>query len=243
MTKLSANLNRVALLRNSRDIGIPNVLEFGRICLDAGAHGLTVHPRPDQRHIRPQDVHDISTLIRQDYPHAEFNIEGNPTPEFIEFVLAVKPDQCTMVPDEPQALTSDAGWDTRAQGERVKPIIAKLKDAGIRTSLFMETDIDLIELAAEAGTDRVELYTGPYALAYDSPDRDSVFQQYYSAAKTAAACGLQLNGGHDLNLDNLGLFRTVPSLLEVSIGHALIGDALRLGMANAVRAYLDILAG
>jgi pyridoxine 5-phosphate synthase len=240
MTKLSVNLNKVALLRNSRNIGIPSVLRAARICLKAGAHGLTLHPRPDERHARATDVYELSELLMES-PGAELNVEGNPFPKFMEIVREVKPIQCTLVPDSPEAFTSDHGWNLREDGERLKPIIEELKVMGTRVSLFMDADYPEIEIAREIGADRVELYTEPYAAAYGSADEEKMFERFRLAAKRAQAAGLGVNAGHDLNLDNLGKFCSIPDILEVSIGHALIADALELGLFDAVSQYLNIL--
>lgn len=245
-TKLSVNLNKVALLRNARTIGIPSVLRAAEICMEAGAHGITVHPRPDERHIRRQDVFELAAVLK-DVPEVEFNIEGNPFPEFMELVLEVKPTQCTLVPDSPEAFTSDHGWDLKgAEAERLRPIIERLKAEGIRTSLFMETDPEQIGLARVIGADRVELYTEPYAAAFARSAGvdgvEEVLEEFRQAAEKAQSVWLGVNAGHDLNLQNLGPFCTIQNILEVSIGHALISDALEMGLANAVKAYLKILS-
>jgi pyridoxine 5-phosphate synthase len=240
MTKLSVNLNKVALLRNARNIGIPSVMRAAQICLKAGAHGLTLHPRPDERHARERDVYELAELIKSE-PTVELNIEGNPFPKFMEIVRAVVPTQCTLVPDSPEAFTSDHGWNIHEDSERLKPIIEELKGLGIRVSLFMDADSPDIELAKEIGADRIELYTEPYAAAFGSDELESVFEQFRRAAETAQSVGLGVNAGHDLNLDNLGKFCSIPNVLEVSIGHALIADALELGLFDAVGAYLKIL--
>jgi pyridoxine 5-phosphate synthase len=240
MTKLSVNLNKVALLRNSRAIGIPSVARAARICIKAGAHGLTLHPRPDERHARATDVYELAEILRET-PSVEFNIEGNPFPKFMEIVRRVKPTQCTLVPDSPEAFTSDHGWNLTEDGERLKPVIEELKTLGIRVSLFMDADSPDIETAKQIGADRIELYTEPYAAAYGSDKEESVFELFRSAAMRAQAAGLGINAGHDLNLDNLGKFCSIPNVLEVSIGHALISDALELGLFDAVGAYLKIL--
>lgn len=241
-TKLSVNLNKVALLRNARTIGIPSVLRAAEICIEAGAHGLTVHPRPDERHIRRQDVFELAEMLKA-APEVEFNIEGNPFPEFMELVLKVKPTQCTLVPDSPEAFTSDHGWDLKEHGERLRPIINQLRDAGIRTSLFMETDPEQIGLARRVGADRAELYTEPFAAAFARGENvEETLDEFRYAAEKAQSIWLGVNAGHDLNLQNLGLFCTIPNILEVSIGHALISDALEMGLANTVRAYLKILS-
>jgi pyridoxine 5-phosphate synthase len=244
MTSLSVNLNRVALLRNSRNIGIPSVVKAARLVLDAGAYGITVHPRPDQRHIRPSDVDDLSELLKQNYPQAEYNIEGNPLePPFMDIVCRVKPDQCTLVPDSPNQATSDHGWDLEQDSNCLLPIIQELKDNGIRVSLFMDADPTAMAQAKRLGADRVELYTEPYATAHRHGQVDIVLLRYIDAAKAALDIGLGINAGHDLNLENLGKFcECVPNVLEVSIGHALMAEALEMGLSNTVRAYLDILS-
>jgi pyridoxine 5-phosphate synthase len=239
-TKLSVNLNKIALLRNARNIGIPSVERAARICIEAGAHGLTLHPRPDERHARPSDVYELAELLAET-PALEFNVEGNPFPQFMEIVRRVKPTQCTLVPDSPEALTSDHGWNLGQDGERLKPIIEELKRLGIRVSLFMDADSPEIEMAKQVGADRIELYTEPYAAAYGSSNSDLVFERFRLAAQRAQAAGLGVNAGHDLNLDNLGKFCSIPNILEVSIGHALVSDALEMGLFNAVGAYLKIL--
>lgn len=246
-TALSVNLNKIALIRNSREGNYPDVVEHGKMCLHYGADGLTVHPRPDQRHIRPHDVKDIAELL-QDYPDREFNIEGNPFaesiknfPGFLSLVRSSLPDQCTLVPDSNQQLTSDHGFDLRVSGETLKPIIHELHDLGIRVSLFMDPDVDQISLAKEIGADRIELYTGPYAAAYKNADKgESVFIPYLNAAMHAKKIGIGLNAGHDLNLHNLANFRRVPDLLEVSIGHALTVEALSMGLEKTIRQYIDV---
>jgi pyridoxine 5-phosphate synthase len=241
--KLSVNLNKVALLRNARTIGIPDVLRAAEICIESGAQGITVHPRPDERHIRRQEVFELAEALKST-PAVEFNIEGNPFPEFMELVLRVRPTQCTLVPDSPDAFTSDHGWDLKgAEAERLRPIINRLKAEGIRTSLFMETDLEQIGLARQVGADRVELYTEPYAASYArGAGVEDTLEKFRHAAEKAQSLWLGVNAGHDLNLQNLGLFCTIPNVLEVSIGHALISDALEMGLAHAVRAYLSILA-
>ncbi len=245
-TALSVNLNKIALLRNSRAGDYPSVLTFAKKCLDLGVQGLTVHPRPDQRHIRPKDVSEIAQLIAQ-YPSAEFNIEGNPTappegayPGLLALAERARPTQCTLVPDSASQLTSDHGFDLINDGEALKPIIAHLKSLGIRVSLFMDPNIQQIELAKSVGADRIELYTGPFAWTYKPNDTasDALFQQYRSAAMHAQSLGLGVNAGHDLNLDNLPCFTQIPGLLEVSIGHALTVDALTMGWDAAINAYL-----
>lgn len=247
-TALSVNLNKIALLRNSRPGNYPNVVSHGEICIQAGADGLTVHPRPDQRHIRPGDVYELSELVSQ-FPTVEFNIEGNPFadhtgnfPGFLKLVKDVRPHQCTLVPDANDQLTSDHGFDLRVTGSRLAPLIQELQDIGVRVSLFMDPDVEQISLAKDIGADRIELYTGPYAESFKRQDEDfeQLFQRYRAAAIHAQAIGIGVNAGHDLNLDNLGYFRTVTGVLEVSIGHALTVDAIAMGLVPAVRAYKQI---
>lgn len=248
MTLLSVNLNKVALLRNSRDTVIPSVLAAARSCIKAGSSGITVHPRPDMRHIRPADVLAIAALLQQEYAQIEFNIEGNPYaeaqgdyPGFLELVREVKPDQCTLVPDDASQLTSDHGWDLTGESNRLQPIIEELHLLGIRVSAFMEPDLEQIRLAQQFGIDRVELYTGPYAEAYATNEQEEVFASFMKAAREAQRIGIGLNAGHDLNLDNLAHFCQVPDLAEVSIGHAIISDAIWMGLENTVAAYRAIL--
>ena len=242
MTKLSVNLNKVALLRNSRNLDIPSVTHCAQIVLDAGAYGITVHPRPDGRHIRPHDVFELADLIRQ-RRGAEFNIEGNPFHQLMDLVRQVKPHQCTLVPDEQSAFTSDHGWDLPKDCGRLAPIVRELKALGIRVSLFMDPAPDAMAHARAMGADRVELYTEPYARAYSTPDQHVELARYRAAAQAATSSGLGINAGHDLNRDNLPAFLAqVPEVLEVSIGHALIADALQLGLAPTVSAYLAAIA-
>lgn len=240
MTRLSVNLNKIALLRNSRNIGIPSVSRAAELAISAGAHGITVHPRPDRRHIRPSDVYELSDFLH-DYPQVEFNLEGNPFPDFMEIVKSVRPDQCTLVPDGPDAVTSDHGWDLDLEGIRLESIIAELHDLGARVSVFMEASSTQWEKARELGADRVELYTQPYAEAFARKDFQAVFEKFAVAAKAAQEAGLGVNAGHDLNLQNLGKFCEIPGILEVSIGHALVADALERGLTDSVRAYLHVL--
>ena len=243
MTKLSVNLNRVALLRNSRNIGIPSVTDAARTVLKAGAYGVTVHPRPDQRHIKPADVYDLANLLKTEFQTSEYNIEGNPLEAgFMELVCAVKPTQCTLVPDTPDAFTSDHGWDLQTDSDRLRPFLQQLKALNIRISLFMDADPGQMAQAKAIGADRVELYTEPYATAFREGNADSVLSQYAIAAEAAQAAGLGVNAGHDLNLQNLGLFCSIPNVLEVSIGHALMAEALEIGLSKTVQAYLEILA-
>lgn len=238
MTRLSVNLNKVALLRNARPLGIPSVTGCAIIAIEAGAHGITVHPRPDQRHIRADDVRDLAALLAQ-HKHIEFNIEGNPFHGLIDIARRVRPQQCTLVPDEESAATSDHGWDLQRDGQRLKPLIDELRALGIRVSLFMDPVAGSMQAARELGADRVELYTEPYARAFDAGHTSDELRRYASAAQAAAAAGLGVNAGHDLNQANLPPFlAAVPGVLEVSIGHALIADALLCGLGQTVRDYL-----
>jgi pyridoxine 5-phosphate synthase len=238
-TKLSVNVNKVATLRNQRpQLNIPSVIRAAALCLDAGAHGITVHPRPDQRHIRPDDVYEIADLLKSRYPDAEFNIEGNPFHEFMHFIENVKPTQATLVPDTPGQSTSDHGWDVQANAERLLPVIRRIKECGVRVSLFMNPQPEHMELAKALGADRIELYTEPYAAAFARGDAKAS-EPYRVTAIRAFEVGLDVNAGHDLNLDNLPPFlKQVPHVLEVSIGHALIGDALEFGLPETIRKYL-----
>jgi pyridoxine 5-phosphate synthase len=242
-TRLSVNLNKVALLRNQRDVGYPSVVEAARLVVAAGAHGITVHPRPDQRHIRQADVRELAALLAHELePHVEYNIEGYPAPDFIALIAEVRPTQVTLVPDAADQQTSDHGWDLRRQAGTLGPAVRALKASGARVSLFMDPDPGAIALAATLGADRVELYTGPYAHAFASGQASALLRRYVDAAAAAGAAGLGVNAGHDLNLDNLPAFcHALPQLAEVSIGHAITADALRLGFPAAVEAYLRAL--
>ncbi len=235
-TNLSVNINKIATLRNARGGNLPNVQTVAVDCEKFGAQGITIHPRPDERHIRYNDVFLLRPLVR-----TEFNIEGYPSPEFIDLVIKARPEQVTLVPDAPDALTSSAGWDIEPNLEFLTEIIDRFKEAGIRTSIFVGTDIENIKLAAKTGTDRIELYTGPYAEAFKK-NPDEAVAPYAAAAKAAHNCGLGVNAGHDLNLENLKFFKqNVAYLNEVSIGHCLIADALYLGLEQTIKAYKDCL--
>ncbi len=237
MTKLSVNINKIATLRNARGGNVPDVLEAARRIQEFGAQGITVHPRPDERHIRYQDARDLRPVV-----YTEFNIEGNPEPSFIDLVLQVRPDQVTLVPDAPDAITSNAGWDTRRHKSFLQEVIAEFKHNGIRTSIFVDPIADQIEGAALTGTDRVELYTESYAHQYSMGNKEGI-KPYIEAALRAQSVGLGLNAGHDLSLDNIKFFKDhIPGLLEVSIGHALISEALYLGLENVVQLYLQRLS-
>jgi pyridoxine 5-phosphate synthase len=235
--KLSVNLNKVALLRNQRDVGYPSVVDAARMVVAAGAHGITVHPRPDERHIRRSDVTELAALVAG-FDGVEYNIEGYPSEDFIALIAAVRPTQVTLVPDAPDQRTSDHGWDLQ-DADRLAGVIVALKPSGARISLFMDPDPAAIGAAAPVGADRVELYTGPYAEAFADGHGAMALRRYAQAAQAAEDAGLGVNAGHDLNLDNLPPFcEALPQLAEVSIGHAITADALRLGFPAAVEAYL-----
>lgn len=236
MTRLSVNINKVATLRNARGENVPDVEKFAADCEAFGAQGITVHPRPDERHITRRDV----TLLR-DIVTTEFNIEGYPSAEFMDMVIKVKPTQVTLVPDSPEVLTSCAGWDVTSNTEFLSGILTRLRMAGIRSSIFVNADPEQVRAAAKIGTDRVELYTKPYADNYVF-NREEAIKPFVEAAREAVKCGIGLNAGHDLNLQNLKFFqRNMPRLDEVSIGHAIISDALYMGIQNTIQAYLDCL--
>ena len=242
MTHLSVNLNKVALLRNARTLGTPSVTRMAAIALDAGAHGITVHPRPDGRHILTSDVHELVQLL-QARPGIEFNIEGNPFHGLLDIVRAVRPQQCTLVPDDPGAATSDHGWNLERDATKLAPVIRSLKESGIRVSLFMDAEPQAMAQARAVGADRVELYTEPYALAFGGADEARALALYRETADAAQRAELGVNAGHDLNCANLPRFLSaLPNVLEVSIGHALIADALEVGLAQTVRNYLAAIA-
>ncbi|WP_299868159.1 pyridoxine 5'-phosphate synthase [uncultured Hoeflea sp.] len=240
--KLSVNLNAVAMLRNRRDLPWPSVTGLGRMALAAGAHGLTVHPRPDQRHIRFSDLPEIRALIDDEFPDAEFNIEGYPTDAFLDLAEANEPEQVTLVPDDPAQATSDHGWDFQGKGNLLRAVVQRLKSRGIRVSLFCDPDANraALEAAKATGADRVEFYTGPYGSTYDDPARAAEeLEKLQISGRIAAELGLGVNAGHDLTVDNLpGLAGAIPELLEVSIGHGLTADALEHGMAGTVRRFV-----
>ena len=239
---LSVNVNKVALVRNTRHLGIPSVVKAAALCLQAGAHGITVHPRPDARHIRAHDVRDLHQLM-QAWPDAEFNIEGNPFQNLMDFVRDVRPHQCTFVPDSEGQFTSDHGWDLARDADRLRPLIAEAQALGVRVSLFMDADPAAMAAAKAVGADRIELYTEPYAAAYGTPSQADELARFARAARAAADAGLGVNAGHDLSRDNLPAFAAaLPDLQEVSIGHALIADALEFGYAETVRLYLAAIA-
>ncbi|MDF1673224.1 MAG: pyridoxine 5'-phosphate synthase [Vicingaceae bacterium] len=236
MTKLSVNINKVATIRNARGNNLPNLIQVASDCEKFGAQGITVHPRPDERHITYQDVYDLKKVVT-----TEFNIEGFPNTKFINLVLETKPEQVTLVPDPPGVLTSNAGWDTLKQKDFLKEVIKEFKNNNIRTSIFIDTEIRNIENAPETGADRIEFYTGPYAENFTS-NKENAIAPFIKAANLANSLGLEINAGHDLNLENLNFFKTnINGLLEVSIGHALICDSLYFGLENTIQKYLNCL--
>jgi pyridoxine 5-phosphate synthase len=244
MIRLSVNVNKIATIRNSRGGSIPRVLDAVRVCVDAGAQGITVHPRADRRHITPDDVREIARALAPVRSTVEFNIEGDPRPELLELVQEVAPHQCTLVPVVPGEITSQAGWTSGTAGA-LPHVVAVLKARGIRVSLFVDPTVEAVRLATDAGADRVELYTEPYARAFEqgSAAARQSFDAYMQTAEAAHASGLGVNAGHDLDLDNLRLFRALPHLDEVSIGHAIVSRAVFVGLDRVVREYLAVLAG
>lgn len=236
MTKLSVNINKVATIRNARGGNVPDVVKVAVDCEKFGAEGITVHPRPDERHIRFKDVHDIKARIR-----TELNVEGYPTQKFIDLVTSIRPTQVTLVPDKPEAITSSEGWDTIENQQFLSDLIDEFHEVGVRTSIFVSTDLKIIEAAAKTGTDRIELYTEPYASAY-TKNREQAIASFIEAARMAKKMGLGVNAGHDLSLENLHyLYTNIPWLDEVSIGHALISDALYMGLEKTIKAYKSCL--
>jgi pyridoxine 5-phosphate synthase len=245
MVRLSVNVNKVATLRNSRGGAVPSVLDAVRVCVDAGVPGITVHPRADARHITSTDVVEVAALLRPLGGRVEFNIEGDPRRDLLALVREVKPTQCTLVPVKPGELTSQAGWSPDTPGEQMAGVVKSLRDEGVRVSLFVDPEEDAIRWAAEMEADRVELYTEPFARAYERGQKaaEESYAIYAHAATLANSFGLGINAGHDLDLDNLQMFRRLPHLDEVSIGHALVSHALFVGLDRSVREYLDVLAG
>ena len=236
MTKLSVNINKIATIRNARGGNTPNVVQLAIDCERFGADGITVHPRPDERHITSKDVYDLSKIVK-----TEFNIEGYPDARYINLIKELKPAQATMVPDPPHVLTSNAGWDTKLHQLLLTDLVQQFKEMGVRTSIFIDTNLENIEYAAKTGVDRIELYTGPFAEDFDiNPEK--AIADYIKAANLASELGLEINAGHDLSLDNLKFFKSnIPKLAEVSIGHALISDALYLGLENTIQRYKMLL--
>jgi pyridoxine 5-phosphate synthase len=245
MIRLSVNVNKIATIRNSRGGGVPSVLEAVDVCVAAGAPGITVHPRADERHITRADVRAIASRLRERAPDVEYNIEGDPRPDLIELVETVKPTQCTIVPVVPGEITSQAGWRPGTQRDRLPEVINRLRANGVRVSVFVDAAADPIQWAASVGADRVELYTEPFARAFErgGAELEAQFAQFSTAARLAHQLGLGVNAGHDLDLDNLRVFRTLPFLDEVSIGHAIVSRAVFVGLATVVREYLGALAG
>ena len=244
MTRLSVNVNKIATLRNSRGGRVPSVLDAVDVCVKAGAPGITVHPRADQRHITPADVRDVARVLRRDWPGIEFNIEGDPRPDLLALVEEVGPDQCTLVPVVPGEVTSQAGWRPGAMSDGIAAVVARLHARRVRVSLFVDAESDPIRWAASTGADRVELYTEPFARAFEqgAAAARASFQRYVGAAELAHTHGLGINAGHDLDLDNLVMFRGLPHLDEVSIGHAIVSRAVFAGLATVVGEYLQVLS-
>jgi len=243
LIRLSVNVNKIATVRNSRGGRIPSVIEAVGVCVGAGAPGITVHPRADARHITTADVHDIASFLRQ-HPGVEYNIEGDPRPDLLQLVHDVKPTQCTLVPVKPGEITSEAGWSTHTPRDFMRKIVSAMQKHGVRVSLFVDADEGAVRWAADLGADRVELYTEPFARAFEqgAAAADASFARFAAAAEQAHALGLAVNAGHDLDLENLVMFRRLPHLAEVSIGHALVSHALFVGLAQSVREYLNVLA-
>ncbi|MDX1491511.1 MAG: pyridoxine 5'-phosphate synthase [Pseudohongiellaceae bacterium] len=240
MTVLSVNVNKIALLRNSRGSNYPDLLYFVKKIIALGVKSITVHPRQDERHITRRDVYEITELLERSFPTVEFNIEGYPSDDFMRLVEAVRPAQCTLVPDAPDQLTSDHGWDAQVHRSLLVDALAQLKEQGIRSALFVDPNVSAVENVARVAPDRVELYTEAFARAHGGPAAEAIFAAYESAARRATELGLGLNGGHDLNLQNLKRFLEIPHILEVSIGHALIVESLEQGMENVIQRYLAI---
>ena len=239
MTKLSVNLNKIALLRNSRGRDFPSVVGFAKKFIDLGVHGITVHPRQDERHITRQDARDLGELLKQ-YPDIELNIEGYPSEDFLALVEACDPEQCTLVPDAVDQLTSDHGWDVAQHSDLLSSVTARLKQSGIRVAAFLDPSVDQVQRVAKTGVDRIELYTEAYASAFGTPQQAAVFADYAAAAAEAERVGLGLNAGHDLDSHNLATFLTIPKILEVSIGHVLTVECIEQGMPTVVGKYLEI---
>lgn len=238
---LSVNVNKVATLRNSRGGAVPNMLDAVRTCVKAGAPGITVHPRADQRHIKPADVRQIAAELKSLSRHVEYNLEGDPRQDFLDLVAEVQPTQCTLVPVKPGEITSQAGWTPSTSGAMLGKVVTGLKKSGVRVSLFVDPIAEAVRWAADRGGDRVELYTEPFAREFEAGRGEESFRAYSAAAELAHSLGLGVNAGHDLDLHNLPLFRRLPHLAEVSIGHALMSHALFVGLERAVREYLDVL--
>lgn len=239
MTALSVNLNKLALLRNSRGRNYPNLLHFAQRYIDMGVQGITIHPRPDERHIKQSDALELARFL-QNFPHVEFNIEGYPSEAFMQLVATCNPEQCTLVPDADNQLTSDHGWDCFGNENFLRPILERLKAMGVRSALFLDPELDQVEQAANIGAERIELYTEAYAVAFVGDECKAVTQRYRAAAEKAQQVGLGVNAGHDLDLLNLPNFLSIPGILEVSIGHALMVESIEQGMNTVIERYLDI---
>ena len=239
MTVLSVNVNKIALLRNSRGRDFPCVVGFSEQLIDLGVKGITVHPRPDERHVTRRDVYALSEMLR-DKPQVEFNIEGYPSEDFIKMVLEVCPDQCTLVPDSPGQLTSDHGWNIPENQFVLQQVLSELREGGVRSSLFLDPDSEMVGHVTRVAADRIELYTENFANHYAGPQQEAVFERYRAAAQRAGQLGIGINAGHDLDLQNLTKFLQIPNILEVSIGHALIVESLQLGVAEVIKRYLAI---
>jgi pyridoxine 5-phosphate synthase len=242
MTALSVNLNKLALLRNSRGRNYPDLLEFATRFIALGAHGITIHPRPDERHIRRRDAYELAELLR-DYPWVEFNIEGYPSAAFLQLVADIRPHQCTLVPDAETQLTSDHGWDCQQQQSFLEPVIGGLRALGVRVAVFLDPQPQQASYAAAVGADRIELYTEAFARAFATAEQDAVLERYRVTAASAQALGMGVNAGHDLNLQNLATFLQIPGILEVSIGHALTVECIEQGLVPVIGRYLEICAG
>ncbi|MEX0962791.1 MAG: pyridoxine 5'-phosphate synthase [Pseudohongiellaceae bacterium] len=242
MTVLSVNVNKIALLRNSRGRDFPSVLDFSEQLIELGVKGITVHPRPDQRHITRRDVYELSEMLA-DKAQVEFNIEGYPSADFIKMVCELRPDQCTLVPDSPEQLTSDHGWNIPKNQTGLTEVLSELRENGIRSSLFLDADAEMVDQLPSVGADRIELYTEDYARHYGGAEQDAVFERYLQAAHRATELGIGINAGHDLDLQNLAKFLQIPEILEVSIGHALVVESLQMGIGEVIARYLAIVQG
>ena len=242
MTKLSVNVNKIALLRNSRGRDFPNVIDFAQRYINLGVHGITVHPRQDERHITVRDTYELSEFL-QDFPDVEFNVEGYPSDHFLKIIKETHPDQCTLVPDGVNQITSDHGWDMRYNQDRINQLGKQLADYGVRSSVFLDPEIEQVELVSKTAVDRIELYTEEYASAFGTDNQQKVWQKYADAANLAQELGLGVNAGHDLDSQNLGKFLEIPKILEVSIGHVLTIECLLEGMPTVIKRYLDICKG
>lgn len=239
MTKLSVNINKIALLRNSRGRDFPNVLDFAQKFIDLGVHGITVHPRQDQRHITNKDAYELAEFL-QDFPNIEYNIEGYPSENFLKIIAETQPNQCTLVPDGVNQITSDHGWDLTQHQAKISQLAKQIADYGVRSAVFLDPDIEQVKLVASTGVDRIELYTEEFAANYGKKAQHKIFEKYQQAAMMAQSLGLGVNAGHDLDLHNLATFLQINAILEVSIGHVLTVECIELGMHKVIKQYLDI---